>query len=310
MIGLVVNPRLNEPLLVTTDLEFVAIRSLSEGDFLFKHGAGYPSDQREKAADATGYPRVHTPHGVKPTGKGYGTSLYSALCMGAYLTNHELVEIGMKVHGDGISSAEADRSREADAWWDAALGRGLTEKDVTEDTEKEENVEIGRDVGPSDINVSVDGEIVYVNSVDVDIEKTVEERFDYYTHDSMTDHDLSVAEFAVEIPRGLNGPDSTEFLWRAIVEDPGLIYQTFDVPLLGIDVRGLDESFINLLSLLYLHAGLKDQDVDSLRERWRYGLDPGHISAQQQLFRANASGMANVQWARERANWDALRSLP
>ncbi len=222
-LGLIINPKTKEPVLATTDGEYVSIRSLRQESLLRKLGTGYHSTSREPSADATDYPRVHTPEGVKVRGMGYGTALYSALCDGAHLRYREHVEISMKKKGDGISSDTSDRSTEADHWWSAALKQGLTEEHREESEEVDEGVDV--DVAPSELRdcVSVrEGEITYVNSVNVDITKTTETVFDTYSYESLTDHHLVAAEIVLTLPGVLTDETDLYVLWQSALEDPDI----------------------------------------------------------------------------------------
>jgi len=72
--------------------------------------------------------RVHTAQGVQTVGGGYGTALYSALTLGAHLSDL-LRWPDLPRPSDGISSFACDldgmvegRSDEADRWWRRAVG--------------------------------------------------------------------------------------------------------------------------------------------------------------------------------------------
>ena len=311
-LGIVVNPKLKQPLLAVTDGEYVSIRSLLEESFLVRIGRGYPSENREAASSSTGYPRVHTPDGVRPQGLGYGTSLYSALCLGAHLDFEDSVRIRMSKRGNGICSDSRDRSGEADQWWSAAVRRGLADEETDEDTRKEENVDVTSDVDTDDLQrlVGSDERVVsYVNTVSVDFEETESLTFEYVTYDSLTNYSLVCGEVTYKVERAPAG-DDVSMLWHAVLDEPDIIGSTYEDALLALDVRGLHEDAISLLSLLYLSEGLKDHDVDAMQERWRQDLDPDAEVRQGHLFRANAAGMADVLSARRATRWSELESLP
>ncbi len=306
-LGLIVNPKTKEPVLATTDGHHVGIRSLRQESLLKKLGTGYLSDSNEDAIQATGYPRVHTPDGVTVSGMGYGTALYSAICDGALLRAKNLVEISGRGRGEGICSDTNDRSGYADRWWAAALKQGLTEQHIEEEEERDENVEL--DLEPGDLDcVQTDGKIVYVNKVNVDLEKTTEKTYDTYSYKSLWNHHLVAAEIVTTLPGVTTEGSDLYVLWREVLEDPDLIIDTNDIALLAIDVRGLSEDAISLLSLAYLANGQPDAAVDDLRNRWARNLDPGATSGQGRLFKAN--GMADAQEARRLSGWDLLADLP
>jgi len=314
MVGIVVNPKTCEPLISFTDGDYQSIRSLHVDTLLEKVGRGFHSTGHESASVATGYPRVHTPEGVTEKGGGYGTALYTALCLGAHLVDEDLIEISMSTKGGGICSAEEDRSHAASHWWNASRRRGLTKEQIEEETEeeREENVELA--VDPDDlercIGRNVDGKIVYVNSVSVDIERetTTEKIFNYYTWDSAENHHLVVCGAPILEFSNLRG------IWQHVLEAPDSLVDLDRTALLALDVRGLDPDALNLIELCYLAAGLTEADVDSLRYRWQHDLDVGEVSPQLRLFRPNAetraAGLERVAEARRASGWSDLADLP
>lgn len=314
VIGLIINPKLKVPVLAVTDGEYVGIRGLMADALFSKIGTGYPSDRREDASTFTDLPRVHTPDGVRPRNAGYGTSLYSALCLGAHLTYENYVEIGMKVHGDGVCSDTRDRSEEADAWWRAALERGLTSETTEEVEERKDNVDITSGVDVDALTriaelEDADQRIVHINDVDVDLETVTERSYDVYEHESMISHSLVLASFVVETV-AMPVAEQLPYVWHEVLDNPALIEAAYPDALLATDVRGLDEQAINLLSLMYIKANLNDHAISAMRERWERNLDPDHVSGQASLFRANAAGMADVVHARQVVGWEALEALP
>lgn len=327
-LGLTVNPRSKEPLLVVTDGTHVGVRSLKEASLLYKHGSGYYDTDghgKSKAAEnVTGYPRSHTPSGVTPQGAGYGTSLYTALSLGAYLVNNGHAKIEMDVEGDGISSESEGRSREADAWWDSAHNRRLTLRQTDETEEKEEYVKLDLDTDDLEGCVSLEDNqtLDYVNEVNVDITTTEEMIIDTYPYmdgkSSAWERDLVPAEFKLndtreeEIPDDI--PKGSELRWlvRTALDDADFFGDTDQTALLALDVRGLDVDAVNLLSLCYLKSGFGDKEVDAMWLRYTQNLDPSGEDRQLHLFSRNgkAAGLSDVVEARKQANWAALARLP
>lgn len=285
-LGLVVNPKTNKPVLATTDGEYVSIRSLERADFLRRLGRGYLESGGDPAANATRLPRVHTPDGVVVKRMGYGTSLYTAICLGAALTVQEAASLSSGIEGEGISSDPENRSHEASVWWAASHRQGLTQlyEDQIEQEETDENVDI--DVEPDELSncVSVDGDIVYVNRVNVDIRRdtTVDVEFNFYTYESAREHNLIPAELVVELPDMNNLQRGTDmrYVWEALMREyeKADFYDLDADALLALDVRGLDADAINLLQFLYMQA---DLDTDGLRYRWQYNLDPSAAPPEQ-----------------------------
>lgn len=329
--GLVVNPRNKEPVLVVTDGENVGIRSLKASTLFFRHGTGYYDTtghgKSKEAENLTGYPRSHTPSGSTPRGAGYGTSLYTALALGAYLQNNGHAEIQMDVEGDGISSESEGRSREADAWWDAAHARGLTDRETQEgEAEVEEYVDL--DMSPSDLEscASLDeGQtITYVNKVSVDLEKPGEELtvdfYRYYSRGEASAYgaDLVPVEFKMndtnedKIPEDIPRGSELRWLYELAYNDTDFWGDANKTALLALDVRELDKDAMKLISLAYLKADLGDKELDALWYRWQNNLDPSSEFRQLGLFSPNAraAGLSGVVEARKQAGWANLASLP
>lgn len=310
VLGIVANPKTHEPALVVTDGNYVSLRGLKAEDLLRRLGRGYYEEHSNEPARITGFPRGHTPDGVAIKGKGWGTALYTALTLGAHQAEEDLVEIDMYKSADGISSWTDDRSAEADRWWAAAVKMRLAESETEEETERDEDVDLNLD--PSDLDRFVDeGEVVHVNSVSVDIEKTKEVTAELYRYSTASsERHLVSAVMNIEIPKGLDAPQSLAFLWRAIQEDSDWVTEADPYSLLGLDVRGLDQQAIHLLSLCFEEAGLDEAARDELIIRYDRGLDPAMASGQQRLFTANQAGMSDVILAREAGGWQELAGLP
>lgn len=310
VLGIVANPKTKTPCLATTDGEYIGMRSLRSTDLLRRLGRGYYESDRSVPYEVSDLPRVHTPDGVSVKGEGWGTSLYTSLCLGAELERARVVEINMYGRGAGISSWTDDRSGEADQWWSAARRRDLT--DTIEDTHEEEEEDVELDPSPRELNqcLEVEGRITYVKRLSVDIERATERVVDIYSYKSAVEHALIAAEIGLEVPRELRPEASLAFVWKTILDKPSEIVETSEAALLALDVRELDIDGVNLLSLCYLAAGLGDKVVDDLWERWRRKLDPGSETGQGRLFTPNQAGLADVESARVETGWDELADLP
>ncbi len=157
-----------------------------------------------------------------------------------------------------------------------------------------------------------EGSVTYINRISVDIEKSKEitvEVFPFGNASSDSAH-LIAAITNIEIPKQLSRDQSLDFLWRAVQEDSDLVIEADPYALLALDVRGLDRSAVNLLSLLYGEAGMKDAARDELQLRYERGLDPGVENRQQRLFTPNQAGLNDVRLAREVTGWEDLADLP
>lgn len=312
-LGIVANPKTREPLLVLTDGTWVSIRSLAAKTEIVKIGVGYyetGSGKYAESAEFTGYPRAHTADGVTVKGKGYGTALYTALALGAALTDDEAVEIDMYKNNQGISSWTDNRSTSADDWWKAANKRKLTATEVEEIEEKEENVDIDLDADDLNKVASVDGTITYVNTVNVDIEKTEERTYDVYLWGSAVDHNLIVCEFVVEVPDGAD----LGWLFDILIDkdDEATVLRVDPIALAALDVRELSEEGAKLIGLQYLEAKLGEKALDEFWQRYQQRLDPSMSGSQLRLFNANSSsaGLEMVDAARQESRWSDLEDLP
>lgn len=119
-LGCVLNPKTNAPCSVykykSRSVKVFNTEDVEEGNGYYDrgdHGSEYT------ASEESGFPRVHTPSGVKTRKAGYGTVLYTGLCLGAKLEEAGFLELATQIAGAGISSNE-NRSSAADAWWTAA----------------------------------------------------------------------------------------------------------------------------------------------------------------------------------------------
>lgn len=161
-LGVVVNPKTKAPVFVvkrahterTIDI-FAAVPEFERGAlYTYKEvGQAYLNEDIDYAGptEVTGYPRSHTPSGVTEHGAGYGTALYTGLVLLATADFDGEVKLpGLRGHGAGICSTPSDgtRSKAADAWWQAAVRRGLADRTAgfTEDHEPE--TETREDSGP------------------------------------------------------------------------------------------------------------------------------------------------------------------
>lgn len=150
-LGVAVNPKTWEPVFVWRPRG--ASRRIQI--FHYKHdgiawryarmGAGYLESESGKqylsATELTGYPRAHTPNGVRVEGMGYGTCLYTALVMlTAAASENDLKIDDCAGSGRAICSSAGTRSDEADRWWHAALRRGLSTRERGDDAHGDEVV--------------------------------------------------------------------------------------------------------------------------------------------------------------------------
>lgn len=193
MAGIVVNPKTRMPCFVeAVPKRTVNVFTIGTAD-VERIGEGYfegdESSDYYRPSLLTGYPRSHTPKGVSTKGTGYGTVLYVGMCLAATIENRSGLGLTMPTENDGICSAAGagQRSREAGAWWDEAVRRGLASRSDYEDedggVEKEDDINLRLDIGNrrqrledfinENFALGEDGEeVTYVNSINVDIRRT------------------------------------------------------------------------------------------------------------------------------------------
>ena len=286
-LGVVINPKLKVPLLVVAERGRVASRAFATVDDDGEEqdwedmGEGYYGE--DSGSSITGLPRSHTPNrgrrralhpnAVEVTGQGYGTSLYTALCLGAH-QNYEAREEGEKNRytiskygptGDGISSMEGTRSESAEDWWSAARRRKLVSSEEHDETD--DGVDVTSDYAYRIEGQEYEGgEITNVNTIDVDVSKRT--IVDTYTWESAIKHNLIIASFTVDIEdRTIPG------LWRALQRDG--IHEAYPRWILGLDVRGFTLDAINLLGIIGQSAGV--DEAGDLEPAVPVGAQPGPV---------------------------------
>lgn len=123
LLGVVANPKTGELLVAVGDDGYLQIVTL-DGKW---RGTGSFGGYYDLASRVSGRVRVHTAQGVQTVGGGYGTALYSALTLGAHLSDL-LRWPDLPRPSDGISSFACDfdgliegRSDEAERWWSRAV---------------------------------------------------------------------------------------------------------------------------------------------------------------------------------------------
>ena len=314
-LGIVVNPKLKVPVLVVADGADITITAM-DAEGYEDLGSGYYG-MSDAIAQMLGLPRSHTPHGVTIEGAGYGTCLYTALCLGAHqnFESHEGHPNRYRIQsygpdGDGICSTTDDRSSDADEWWRRARRLGLARE--VEEEQEDENVDVTSNFDSLIEGESVDdGVVSRVNTISVDVSKQVSG--DVYLWDSASSHKLVVADFTIPMASSAEA----NALWER-VKDRKLVTEVSVELILALDLRGLDVSGINLLGLLAEQAGASEEALHDLRFRWENGLDPSAPVKQMQLaFKKNSSEARRARRVVEEAEiyrlgagWAELESLP
>lgn len=322
-VGIVANPKLKKPVLVTSEGSGIVISRLDDAEWT-DIGDGY-YEEDSSVTHQTGFVRVHTPTGVEPKAQGYGTSLYTALCLGATMPEflrrklaaqreRGRVEIKPRSVYEGVASQPGERSGEAEAWWRRAADFDLATR--SDFTETEEDVDVSSEAQDcverhyKDASVSV--------SATASIERTMEA--DVYPYSKAEDAGLIIASFAFEVETGVraggtSAPDPGA-LWKLVREKPDHVRDVYKTALFALDVRGLDLDAINLLGMLATISDATEEELDHLRLRWDLGLDPSVPITQMRLpLKPNQAAAAedaleHAARARSLVHWDRLASLP
>lgn len=156
-LGVVLNPKTLEPCPAYKQPD-------EDGDILFYpsslervEGQGYIDQgggDDYKQSELSGYPRAHTPRGVRTQGRGYGTVLYTSIALAVHQAVTGAIELGRDADGDGISSND-HRSDEASVWWRRARRLGLAHQVEVEGAREEEREEdVDGEVSSSDLSRS------------------------------------------------------------------------------------------------------------------------------------------------------------
>ncbi len=152
-LGVVVNPKTFRPVFVHRKADYERTVEVwaadADGRRYVPFGSGYLNSKGDSdyaaATRLTGYPRAHTPSGVRAPGGGYGTCLYTGLVLLAAAHYEGVIACpSLDGKGAGVCSYAGTRSAAADAWWAAADERGLIDHedgDLEGDEDSEETEE-------------------------------------------------------------------------------------------------------------------------------------------------------------------------
>jgi len=315
-LGCVVNPKTLEPVWVMRrSASYRTVSLLYRGQYhLYTSvGEGY-LDGGDMGAeytipvDITGFPRSHTPDGVKVQGAGFGTCLYTGLVLLASAIQDDELQpqarhaAVMPGRGYGICSDEESRSMAATRWWRQALHLGLTQQEVGEvekevetdetDTETREDEDLTDYMGTrreraimDDIRdaVNSDGEWAATHiSIRGDVEREVPRESetdevsvtaDYYTLSSATKHRLVALRQTF---------DGDLMAWG---KSPSMDGTFVKEVILALKVSNDDPILVGKLAACARDAGATEAETMGMVLRNRYGLDAlrgaiGHRTAE------------------------------
>lgn len=299
-LGVVVNPKTAEPVFVTrrmekqrtVDIWIVTEAETSKERYYVDIGSGYlnENDGSEYAAasDLTGFPRAHTPEGVKGyQGEGYGTCLYTALVLLATASHEKELFVGnMSGEGQAICSDIDTRSPSATRWWRKALELGLTYQE-TGQAESDEEHEEEKTIEDEDLEnyMNRTGRQRAVNAIVAEVEnfgswsvrdiqmrgtvfKTVTTGYgvrellaDVFTYESAVKHHL-VAVADVEI--------GTPPAWAKMTSE---VSEAFKNTILALNVANQETRMVGRLAHIARQAGATEREITAMLMRNRFGVD-------------------------------------
>lgn len=301
--AIVVNPKTGVPFFCVSDMHDDVERPSHDYEIRDFNGAnqgtGYFETNRSSdyyvSAKKTGYPRIHTPQGVRQEGVGNGTCLYVAgACAVEVLEKREyedLPQIGWNLvtgvnyddRKSGISSTQ-DRSVKASKWWRKAVKVGLAEEveiqsvkehtinDCTYGESAREGIEAGFGVSiegheKDELSLCADGtyyegEEVFANVLEY--ERAYEQNLVLATF--LEPFLWDVNDNAQYEPSGVRFPARPQIVQfnaevaRAV--NVG-VFRSYDQP----------SEALALFGGICIAGGMKARDLDAIRERFNDGFD-------------------------------------
>lgn len=301
--AIVVNPKTGVPFFCVSDMNEDREKPSHDYDIRDFNGAiqgtGYFETNKSSdyyvSAKQTGYPRIHTPQGVRQEGVGNGTCLYVAgSCAVEVLERRESEELstlgwnlntGVKYDDrkSGVSSTQ-DRSEKASKWWRKAVKVGLADE-VDLQTARENSIndctygESAREGIEAGFGISIEGHekdelSLCANGTYYEGEDIVANVLEY---DRAYEQNLVLATFL------------ETFLWKtddnAQYEPSGVRFPArpelvdFNVEVARAVNVGVFRSYdepseaLALFGAICIAGGMKERDVMELRERFNEGYD-------------------------------------
>ncbi len=297
-LGAVVQPKTKSPVWVqrkahTFRTVNVLVPGASSNGIYVIEGEGYldGGDMGAEYLNATkvsGFPRAHTPEGVRSEGRGFGTCLYTGLVLLATAIEDDEIYPGVvrfPGSGYGICSDEDTRKRAASDWWEAAVNRDLAQQESgSVDGSDNTSTETVEDVDLSDyvpsrrwsavLNEVSDAVHEYSDGwspsdirIRGDLEREVpgedaEVTADYYTLDSAEKHKLVVVR------------ETREGMLMEWGKDPNIVADAYykDV-ILALNVVDQSPILVGKLAAGARAAGATEAEVTAMIMRNRYGID-------------------------------------
>lgn len=320
----VLNPKKSTLLQCTTDTTYddptVEITPVdSDEDSPDPLGSGWFNNEPEyiQSEDLSGYPRVHiTQEGVRERGHGYGTAIYTALCVAAHMVFKKQLALNSRVVGDGISSMSegGGRSPDADVWWHNAVRTYKLAQRIRYETVEES--EFGG-------TLPIDN-LEYLNEI---IEDLTGHQFSKIKSASLTLSGTQEEPVAVEVeiypfekaveanlvPFTL---PKSKVAWFYEYDDRQADVYSLDA-LEAIDLSGIhklieDGEERGILSAEWLlnlakRAGMRPGGLECMERRLQYGYDPNDETRMNPPSRVAQKDLRRVSEIRNALGWDRFR---
>lgn len=296
LVGLFINPESFEIATGEYDGDKTRVHTAAAGYQIAKGSIGGYGDDYELAAKISGLPRVHASPGVMQIyrGKRWGTSLYCTAAAAATLAHQGLFSLG-SAEGDGegvcsMSGRPGGRTSDASKWWNLALQDGLTTREEMcgGEVEEEEDFDFEgpgrgmRDVGTAIADYLMDQgvDVRDVNNYRVTgkLIKVVEacREIDILRWKSVKEHNLVVAMPTQDVEIGTFDEMPTDGNKDALDEVYADVLRVVNTGYLAAYV---DEGRAAMTQLVYMarKAGLSQQDITSMIDRYNEKVDPGGV---------------------------------
>ena len=307
--------------------ELIAQGSIDHGEY---------SDDYSLSARLTGFPRVHALPGVtdKYQRKGWGTALYCCASAAAYLNANDWLAFARGTEGDGpgvssMSGAPGGRSDEADKWWVRAKAAGLVESEekCSDDEEEEEDFSFSERRTSSEFDEAVLEEVKRL--VDDDFSEVSSFRVEGTGQKTVAGECRSIDKllFSTIWAKGLVVATADENLRLSINDTAPLLYQwqsedmedhlddvapdvlrLVNTGYLAMKPHGRDA----LEQLLYMarKAGLSQQDISSMIDRYNAKVDAGGVRYEQAAVAVENPGRRRIRRVRVGGKVILMRENP
>jgi hypothetical protein len=316
-LGLLVNPKTKGPVhVIRPSGGGVRIYGMIDGEIKKIGDGNLETDEYSEYAApaiATGYPRSHTPSGVQPRGMGYGTCLYTGLCLLAHYNHTKDLDLELEWDGDGISSDPNNRSHSAGRWWSAAERLELTSTEEGEGRvpfSDEDVTDYFSDYFSYDVPEGILGEDTEVEEIEVrDVRasgvRVGSAEYDVYAFDNADEHNLVILGQPQVI-------DLDEFIETGFVVLDDWDYVNGE-GIIALNVTDQPRGFVQMLMKLALAESVAKNEVQAMYERFAVDTDPVWLGGKQEEMFAQNPNMEEefeqLEAVRGALGWTELEGL-